>query len=306
MLWWVVFATGTWLAERLPAAPLYAVARALAELLASLPLPSRNRLRRNLSRASGESLASGRLAALVRQAHRTQLTNYVDLMRSRRISDAEVSRRVQSGGPGWDAMIAAVRERRGAVLVTAHFGQLELLNHFLTQFGLPITLPVEHLRPARLFDLICALRSFRGVQLVPHDAALRACLRALRRGELVALFAEWDPSGHGVPVQFFGAPARFPQGPAFLALRSGAPLFVGLALPASAPGSYFGWVELVLEHVPTGDFESNLREVSQRIATSLERHIGNDPGRWVMFHDLWAGGVPQSSANAPSSTEPAA
>ena len=302
----MVFATGTWLAEHLPAAPLYAFARVLADLVASLPLPSRNRLRRNLSRAAEEPLASARLAALVRQAHRTQLTNYVDLMRSRRISDGEVSRRVQPGGPGWDAMIDAVRERRGAVLVTAHFGRLELLNHFLTQFGLPITLPVEHLRPRRLFELIFALRSFRGVQLVPHDAALRTCLRALRRGELVALFAEWDPSGHGAPVQFFGATARFPQGPAFLALRSGAPLFVGLALPGNGVDRHVGWVELLLERPPAGDFEHDLREVSQRIATSLERHIGQDPGRWVMFHDLWAGGVPQSSANAPSGTEPTA
>src|SRR6266542_4070563 len=106
MLWWVVFATGTWLAERLPAAPLYAVARALAELVASLLHPSRNRLRRNLSRASGEMLAIGRLASLLRHAHRTQLTNDVDLMRSRRISDADVSRQVQSGGPGWESIIA--------------------------------------------------------------------------------------------------------------------------------------------------------------------------------------------------------
>jgi KDO2-lipid IV(A) lauroyltransferase len=296
MAWWAVFAAGTWLAERLPSAVVYLAGRVAALVIVLLPVAPRERLRRNLSRASGEALGSARLAAFVRLAYATQLTNYIDLMRSRRISEAEVAGAMQASGPGWDALLAAVREKEGAVIVTAHFGRMELLNHFLSQYRLPITLPVERLRPTRLFDLICALRSHKGLQLVPHDAGLRACLRALQRGDMVALVADWDPSGQGVPVRFFGATARFPPGPAFLALRSRAPLFVGLALPGEGQGRFRAWVELPLRPDRTDDLDADVQTLTQEIASSLERHIRRGPGKWVMFHDLWAGGVSQSAA----------
>lgn len=297
MVWWAVFAAGAWLAERLPEGLVYLGGRVVARVIVLLPVAPRERLRRNLSRASGEALGSARLSVLVRLAYATQLTNYIDLMRSRRISEAEVAGAMRAGGPGWDALLSAVRGKRGAIIVTAHFGRMELLNHFLAQFRLPITLPVERLRPERLFDLISALRRYKGLQLVPHDAALRACLRALQRGEAVALFADWDPTGQGVPVRFFGAAARFPAGPAFLALRAGAPVFVGMALPGEARAGFQVWVELPLSVARTDDFDANLQTLTQEIADSLERHIRREPGRWVMFHDLWAGGVSQSAAS---------
>jgi lauroyl/myristoyl acyltransferase len=295
MIWWALIAVGVAVAERVPGEPLYALGRLVAWVLASVPSATRTRLRRNLSRASGESLTSRQLDRLVGEAYALQVANYIDLLRYRRIGPDEIARSYTATGPGWEEFLTASRAGRGAVLVTAHFGRIERLNHFLAQFQLPTTLPVERLRPPQLFDLVSRLRAQRGVNLVPHDAGLRPCLRALARGDVVALFAEWDPTGHGVPVRLFGAEAYLPPGPAFLALRSGAPIFVGLDLPGERPGTHEGYLEPALRAVATGNMDDDVGRVTQEIAARFERHIARHPGRWVMFHDVFSSGVSQSA-----------
>ena len=296
MVWWVLLSAGVLVAERVPAAVLYGTGQGVARLLAALPSAPRTRLRRNLARASGLSLGDRQLNRLVRQAYETQVANYLDLLRIRRLAVPDVARRFTLRGPGWASFLARVRGGEGAVLVTPHFGRIELLNHCLAQFQLPTTLPVERLKPERLYRLVAQLRGHTGVHLVPHDAGPRPWLRALSAGHVVALFAEWDASGRGIPVRLFGSEAQFPPGPAFLGLRGGTPIFVGLWLPGGTPDAYVAFMEEPLEVARTGDLDHDVLAVSQRIASLFERHIRRHPGRWVMFHDLWAGGVSQSAA----------
>lgn len=300
MIWWLLLSLGVRLAERVPAGVLYGSGALAATLFARLPSAPRNRLRRNLARAAGLSLGERRLGGYVRSAYRTQVSNYLDLLRIRKLSIPDVARRFTLEGPGWEPFLERARSGGGAVLVTPHFGRIELLNHCLAQFQLPTTLPVERLRPERLYALVSRLRSHTGVHLVPHDAGLRPWLRALAAGHVIALFAEWDPSGRGVPVRFFGAEAHFPPGPAFLALRGGAPLFVGLWLPGGTSDTYVAYMEAPVAIERSGSLDEDVRAMTQRIASLFERHIARHPGKWVMFHDLWAGGVSQSAATAHS------
>ena len=299
MIWWVVLSLGVRVAERVPPAALYGLGRLAAWLLSVLPTAPRTRLRRNLARAAGLSLADRRLDGYVRSAYETQVANYLDLLRIRSVPIEEVARSFALEGPGWGPFLERVRGGQGVVLVTSHFGRIELLNHCVAQFGLPTTLPVERLRPERLYALVSRLRSHTGVQLVAHDAGLRPWLRALAAGHIVAFFADWDPSGRGVPVQLFGAEAHFPPGPAFVALRGRAPLFVGLWLPGESSDRHVAYLEAPLFPERSGSLDGDVQALTQQVATIFERHISRHPGRWVMFHDLWAGGVSQSAAQAP-------
>lgn len=291
-----LFRVGIWLAERLPAAWLYAAAHVVGRVLAVLPTAAAGRLRHNLGQVMDLSADDPRLRPYVRQVYTTQASNYVDLLRRTRITEAEITARFEQGGPGWAPLLARRERGEPCLLVTAHFGRIELLNDYLSRQQWPITLPVERLQPPALYALICRQRERPLLQLVPHDAAIRPCLRALARGEVVALFAEWDPSGEGVPVQFFGRPTRFPGGPAFLALRSGAPVFVGFDLPGEAPGRARAYIGAPLVAEREGDLDDDVQRLTQQIAEQFEAAIRRAPGQWVMFHDIWAAGVSQSVA----------
>ena len=225
-----LFGAGVRLAEALPAPLLYRLARGAAGPAQSAPHPGP---------AGAPAQPGGRpggapglplpAAPYVRGAYRTQCANYADLLRGRRLSAAEASARTVAEGEGWAPFRQAIAARRGALLVTAHLGRIELMSHFLGGLGIPLTLPVERIEPPALLELVTSLRTRPGFTLVPSDLGLRPTLRALQRGDAVVLFADWDSTGHGVEVPFFGRPARLPAGPALLAVRTGAPLFVAFA-----------------------------------------------------------------------------
>ncbi len=296
-----LFLAGVRLAEWLPVAASYRLARLVALCLSYVPTAPQRRLRRNLAQVTGLPSTSPAVRRLARRAFQVQAANYVDLLRGRVIDQDELERRFVRVGEGWPAFEAALAQRRGMVLVTAHFGRVELLRQYFGRAGLVATLVVERLEPPPLFDLICRLRAQPTIRLVPHDAALRPCLRALARGEAAAFFADWDPSGHGVVVRFFGAPARLPAGPAFMALRASAPLFVGAVLPPDPADPLRRWQAfaappLVLE--ASGDLDADLQRGTQRIAGWLERIIGQYPEQWVMFHQIWPDGVREREMQA--------
>ncbi len=301
-----LFAAGVRLAEWLPAPPLYALAQAAGWVLSALPTGSQRHVRHNLARVLGVAPDSPTLRPYVRGIFRLQAANYVDLFRARRITPQEVTTRVVQGidrDDGWAAFQRALGEGRGLVLVTAHFGRFEMMSHYLAQRGVRLTLPVERLQPPALFDLVCRLRCRPSFTVVPADLGLRPCLRALQRGEVVALFADRDATGQGVPVSFFGAVARLPHGPALLALRTGAPLFVGFTLP-DGPG---GRIRPVFEPLPpierAGEASADVQRTTQLIATALERYIRRYPHQWVMFHHIWpeqTPAMPVCGAQAPS------
>ncbi|HEX2034948.1 MAG TPA: lysophospholipid acyltransferase family protein [Chloroflexota bacterium] len=288
-----LFAAGVWLGERLPGPLLFGLARLVALVLSAIPSAPRARLRRNLAVVLGVAPRSPVLRRYLREAYQTQVANYVDLLRSRTIAPAAAAQGVIPGGEGWASFERAVAEKRGLVLVTAHFGRIELMTHFLGNRGVHLTLPVERLQPPALFDLLCRLRQRPTFTLVAADLGLRPCLRAIGRGEVVTLFADWDSTGHGVAVEFFGRPARLPAGPALLALRTGAPLIVGFSLPDGplgadgTPGRRRAVLEPPLLVERSGDFAADVQRATQMMAGVLERYIRQYPGQWVMFHDIW-------------------
>jgi KDO2-lipid IV(A) lauroyltransferase len=286
MIAYGLFVAGVWLARWLPASLWYLMARGAGWLLSQLPLAARDRLRHNLAHVLGVPPDSPALRPYVREAFQTQAQNYVDLCRSFVIAAGQMPDFVPVGD-GWDELLRHVREQRGAVLVTGHFGRIELLSHYLGALKLVLTLPVERIQPPALFDLVSRLRRRPTYQLVPHDAALRPCLRAVARGQIAVFFADWDPTGHGVLVPFFGVPTRLPAGPAVVARRNQAPIFIGYQLPGERANHYRVVMEAPL-HIPWSDnAEEDVRRATRQIAAVFERCIVQHPGRWVMFHRLW-------------------
>jgi KDO2-lipid IV(A) lauroyltransferase len=293
-----LFAAGAWLAEWLPAPLLYLLARAIGWLASYVPAPPRTRLERNLAVVLGTCPNDPRVRRLVHRVYQTHAVNYADLLRGPRFSREQAAARFRQAGDGWRPFWDALAAGHGLVLVTAHFGRFELLSHYLEHLGVPITLAVERLQPPALFDLLCRLRQRESLELVPHDTALRPLLRALARGRVAGFLADWDPSGHGVEVEFFGRPAPLPAGPAFIARRAGVPLFIGFAVPADDGPYHWGVMEPPIIVERTADADADVRQATQAMARTFERYIGRYPDQWVMFHQIWPAGLVECRTGA--------
>jgi lauroyl/myristoyl acyltransferase len=114
----------------------------------------------------------------------------------------------------------------------------------------------------------------------------RALLAALREGAIVGLVADRDIAGSGVEIEFFGEKTLIPNGPAVLALRTGAALAVGALY--QRPGGRYHAVVLDPIDVEAGKTEpERVRVLTERVVAQMEELIRREPGQWHLFQSNW-------------------
>lgn len=193
--------------------------------------------------------------------------------------------------PG-DSVVAEVRglehleavRGRGALLLTGHFGNFELLGAHLARLN-PVDFVVKPQSNARVDAMVSRLRGRAGVGLIPLGGSLRRVFRALRDGHWIALVADQDARRDGVFVPFFGRLASTPEGPARLALQTGAPIVFGIARRL-ADGRHR--LDVDAPHLPGGAADdAGVRALTAWHTARLEREIRATPEHWFWLHRRW-------------------
>jgi KDO2-lipid IV(A) lauroyltransferase len=251
--------------------------------------PARRRLvAANLDRvcaATGRPVNGTELRRLVRAAFVAHARYYLEVIRLPRHGRRDIDHMLVLDDA---AGVEALAKTGGVIGVSAHFGNFEPGAIWLAARGLRWVAPVERIEPPELFAY---LRSRRGAgsvggEMVPPPSGRRV-LHGLRHGEVVAIAADRDLSGSGLVVSFFGNPARVPDGPATLAVLTGAPVVVG-TLRRTAPNRFAARTDLVA-WTPTGYRGADVAALTQRITDVLADHIARAPEQWWgAFQPIWA------------------
>ncbi|MFN2381787.1 MAG: lysophospholipid acyltransferase family protein [Guyparkeria sp.] len=110
--------------------------------------------------------------------------------------------------PGFEQIERALEAGNGAILLAPHIGNWEL-GGLMTGIRTPTTVMYRPPREPAMEDLLVELRSGLGSDMAPANlSGVRKALRALKRGELVAILPDQAPRhGEGVTAPFFGQPA---------------------------------------------------------------------------------------------------
>lgn len=284
--------TGLYLALRAARAILPIVPLSLAYVLADLAglisylavRRAQHAIRANFAVVTGRPASSRAVGQLARDAFANDAKNWVDTLRIHRVTESEILAAVDV--QGWDRLVNALAAGKGAILVTMHLGNYDLVGQLIAARGLRLTIPVERMRPDALFELLMAERRSKGINAVPIEEAPRAMLRALRAGEAVAVAGDRNVAGRTVDVEMFGRMTSLPRGPASLARRTGAPLLlgVGVRLPSRL---FAGFVSEPITITQTGDADADDRATTQRLAREMEAMIARFPGQWLVFSPVW-------------------
>ncbi len=120
---------------------------------------------------------------------------------------------------GMEIAAAILRQGRGAIAVTGHLGNWELLAAYFAHKGIPVTAVARRIYDDRINDLIVSFRRRQGVEtILRHDPqAARKILHTLNRNGLLAMVIDQDTQAPSLSVPFFGRAARTPVAPATLA-----------------------------------------------------------------------------------------
>ena len=196
---------------------------------------------------------------------------------------------------GRAALEAQMKSGRGALLVTAHVGCLEMCQALADAPHLKLTVLVHTLHAERFNRLLerlapgRALRLLQVSELTPATAVLLA--QRIDAGEFVAIAGDRVPLRAGrassVDVPFLGRPAPFPTGAYMLASLLKCPLvMMGCIRQGDTHEIVF---ERLADEVrlPRADRRAACVAYASDFAQRLERLLARAPYEWFNFYSFW-------------------
>ena len=182
----------------------------------------------------------------------------------------------------------ALRHKKGVILLSGHFGNFEWLAQVMPKMDYQVNGIAKKQSNPYVNAFVEERRTQTGLQIIYTRDAVKQSLKALKRGEIVAIVADQDARDRGVFVEFMGLPSSTPVGPAVLHLRSGAPivLITGIRKDYGCFDVYFE--EVVPAEEPNKEVnDEDIVKITQLHATALEHWVRKYPEQWFWMHKRW-------------------
>ncbi len=183
-------------------------------------------------------------------------------------------------GPGLDVLRQAKAEGKGAIIVSAHFGQWEAIRHFMKSQDMETgAVYRENSNPWYEQDFLKGIEQ-GGLPIVAKSSSGNIkMVRHLRKGGFFALLVDQKfQSGHLIP--FLGVDALTSIAAAELALRYDLPLVPAFGTRDENNLNIHVVFEEPIEHT---DAMTMTREINDRISA----RIMDKPEQWYWLHKRW-------------------
>jgi len=233
--------------------------------------------RRNVSEKNLRYLGFENTRALARKTIRNWTVCLSDQMRSLWMNKRELQKMVEDR---WSDNLV---RSRGVILVSAHLGNYELGGSYLASCGLPVHAVIEEI-PRGHTATINRIRRRFGMGVVPYSNVTRM-IDILRQGKILVLLADRDFGTGGLECKFGNGIRSIPQGPALLALRTGAAIQPAYCVLNQQ--GYRLYVEKPIKPNTNLSATESIKYVTHRIANRLVRIIRSYSDQWFVFTDEW-------------------
>jgi len=180
----------------------------------------------------------------------------------------------------------ALKAGHGVILLTAHFGNWELMGASLALNGYILNALAREVRSQHLEKLLKAHRQSVGVRVIHRGASVKTGLRCLKRNEILAVLADVDTKADGVFVDFFGRLAYTPYAPVAISLKTKA-LLVPAFIIRQPYDSHIVVIEKPLELQLTGQKDVDIQVNTQLFTKVVESYVRKYPEQWVWMHQRW-------------------
>ena len=187
---------------------------------------------------------------------------------------------------------ARARSKTGGVLaVSAHFGSWELLGAAMVDHGYPLSVVHHTLENPHLDHLIVTVRQSVGLETLAMGGAGLGVIRAVRRGQAVALLMDQNAGrDEGVFAPFFSHLASTRSAPARLAVARDIPV-LPVFIFREPDGGHVTRIYPALELEPepaeepeaTAALERNVARMNRAIEVAIEAA----PDEWIWVHKRW-------------------
>ena len=274
---WLVLA-GAWAMQRLSRSQAQAFARFCGRGAYHLGVARRAALE-NLALAFPEKSPAER-KAIAKAAYAQFATTMVELTRMPVTPPSQIAALFEF--EGLEIFDKLKAEGRGALCVSAHYGNWEWMGAALIAKGYPMTFMIGTQSNPQVDALFNEYRATVGIKFL-RIRALREVIRALKAGEFMAVLGDQDGDKWGRITRFFGREVSthyFWEAPA---VRAGAAILFGV--PQRLENGRHRMKVVALPEPPPGLTELQASAFRlQAYNDLLEAAIRTDPSMWLWMH----------------------
>jgi KDO2-lipid IV(A) lauroyltransferase len=205
---------------------------------------------------------------------------------------------------GLEHLEAAQRAGRGAIVLTAHYGDFGLLGGWLGRLN-PVDIFGKALQNPAVEALLVRTCDEAGVRRIVMGAGLRHLVAGLRSNRWVIMLGDQDAGRGGIFVPFMGRLCSTTPAPAEISLRIGAPLIMAfLTRRDDGRNEVDVLPPLVVERPDAPDAVERLTAMHTAV---LERWVRMHPHMWFWLHRRWKTAPPAGARpNGDGAAEPGA
>lgn len=180
-----------------------------------------------------------------------------------------------------------IRKLEGALIITSHFGNWELLGIAFRYYLGDVSFLVGRQSNCLVDDYINRMRSGHGVTLYNRRSAVKGVVESVRKGGYVIWLSDQDAGDSGVVVDFFDYPASTPRGAAVFAVKLNVPIVPAVIVRDGSSPDH----ELVTGEplYPAAGMsrEDGERDITQRYTEFFEKMIERYPKLYWWSHRRW-------------------
>jgi KDO2-lipid IV(A) lauroyltransferase len=183
---------------------------------------------------------------------------------------------------GKEYLDAAIAGGKGAILVTAHFGNWERSASWVSLTGYPLNVIARDADDEGVNGILNTMRTYSGTNVIARGDAARPMLERLRKNEFIGILP--DQNSDEIYIPFFGKPAGTVLGPGVVSNRTGSPVIPFYCVRVG-PNRYKVIIRppLVAQEGYTVKGEGMMRAIH----AEFEQMISQYPEQWLWFHDRW-------------------
>jgi len=193
--------------------------------------------------------------------------------------------------------------REGCIMLTAHYGNWEVLGFTLATLGADIVAVMRPLDNEYLNDFLMAQREPSGLRLLYKKGATRSMSDVLDDRQALCFIADQNAGSKGLFVPFFGRPASTYRSIGLLAIRHRVPIIVGCARRVGNRFRYEVVVNRIIRPADWEHREDELTWITSEFTRAIEEFVRAAPEQYLWIHRRWKSQPRPPRANAaPAST----
>ena len=273
------------LARPLPRGFLLALGRGLGTFVCKVVRFRRHVVLDNLRHAFGQEMDDREINGLALSFYRNLGMTLMEFLSFPGMKQADFLDLVEIEGV--EHFKNTVAEGRGALLVSGHFGNWEMMGARVAAEGQKVSFIVKEQTNARVDQIQNDIRHKAGIGTIRSGgASIREMIKALRNKELIGLVGDQDAGPEGYFTEFLGRQASVFRGTAYFAWKLKVPIVTGFIF-RQADGSHKVMVDPPFAAEPDWDEETAVARLTEMHVQRLEAAIRKAPDQYFWLHRRW-------------------